>query len=225
VAAPASQLPPADALLLRAAVTTCFDAQRLGALALVSFSERLDAGYAEAVLDWLARPETRELLARATWEPAEPATRVAAVEPDTSGRDALLAHFDRRSGHAARAGREAALVFAAMLRAANPLLPPVQRYSADELDLLSSWLRSRFGSITADASLLRRRYAGISSQEIESTLAFLESPPGVWLQRQLDGALERALVRAARATAARLIGALGRGGRELPLQVARLPEP
>ncbi len=132
-------LPPADALVLRAAVAAYFEPTRLGALALDTFSERLDAGYAPAVLGWLERPQTQDLLTRAT------AGAATSSEPGRAGsrdevraRDALLLRFERRGGHAGRAQRHAALVFRAMLRSANPLLPPLQRYSASEVDRLWS---------------------------------------------------------------------------------------
>jgi len=138
-------------------------------------------------------------------------------------RDILLLRFERQGGLADRAQRHAALVFAAMLRSANPLLPPLQRYSASEVDLLTHALRDRIAAEPLDRAELRRRYAGVPSDELESALAFLDSPAGAWLRRELDTALERALVVAARATAAHLAGALGSGTR-VPLLVADLQD-
>jgi hypothetical protein len=227
VAEPASQLPPADALLLRAAVATCFDPARLTSLAIDTFSAHLDAKYAPAALDWLERPETQSLLQRAagpeTSAQAGP-ERGAGAERDseTVARDALLLRFERQSGHAARAERHAALVFAAMLRAANPLLPPFQRYSDAEVEALGKSLRARLAEGHVDPAELRQRYAGISSESLEDALAFLESPAGTWLRRELDAALERALVGAASATAAHLVGLLGNGEPRIPLEIARL---
>lgn len=224
VAAPARLLPPADGILLRSAVAACFDSRALAARALDTFSARLDAGHAKAALRWLARPETRELLTRVDARASEPGPD-ATLGATSLRREALLLRFERRSGRAARSARHAALVFGAMLRAANPLLPPVQRYSAEELAALQSGLQQRFALAPLDASELRRRYAGIPSRGLEQALAFLESPAGAWLRRELDAALERALVRAARATAAQLVGSLDPGVPPAPLQMARAGQP
>jgi hypothetical protein len=218
---PASVLPPADALVLRAAVAAYFEPTRLGALALETFSERLDADHAPAVLGWLERPQTQDLLTRATGGAvtrSEPG-RADARGDEARARDALLLRFERRGGHAGRAQRHAALVFAAMLRSANPLLPPLQRYSASEVDRLTHALRDRIAAEPLDRLELRRRYARVSTTELEAALAFLESPAGAWLRRELDAALERALVVAARATAAHLAGSLEPAPRN-PLLVA-----
>lgn len=218
---PASLLPRADALVLRAAVAAYFEPSRLGALALDTFSERLDADYAPAALGWLERPQTQDLLTRAT------GGAVTSSEPGRAGmradevraRDELLLRFERRGGHAGRAQRHAALVFAAMLRSANPLLPPLQRYSASEVDQLTHALRDQIEVEPLDRVELRRRYAEISTEELSAALVFLESPAGAWLRRELDAALERALVVAARATAAHLVGSLEPAPR-VPLLVA-----
>jgi len=230
VAEPASQLPPADAFLLRTAVATCFDPQRLDSLAIDTFAAHLDPVYAPAALAWLERPETQSLLQRVAGPeaggrggPASGAT--SDHEVDTVARDALLLRFERESGHSARAERHAGLVFAAMLRAANPLLPPLQRYSDAEMDGLARALRARFASGPIDPVELRQRYAGISSESLEHALAFLESPAGAWLRRELDAALERALVGAASATAADLVGLLGNGPPRAPVEIARLQTP
>src|SRR5262249_49522526 len=130
---------------------------------------------------------------------------------DEIARDALLLRFERVSGHSARAERHAGLVFAAMLRAANPLLPPLQRYSDAEMEEMGRALRARLATGRIDPAELRQRYAGISSESLEDALAFLESPAGSWLRRELDAALERALVGAASATAAHLVGLFGDG--------------
>lgn len=221
---PASLLPPADALVLRAAVAAYFEPTRLGALALDTFSARLDADHARAALGWLERPETQELLRRASAGADAGAGRSAgaAQGDEPHERDALLLRFERRGGLAGRAQRHAALVFAAMLRSANPLLPPVMRYSTSEVDLLTHALRERIEAAPLDRQELRRRYAGVASDELEDALAFLESPAGAWLRGSLDGALERALVAAARATAAHLAGELGSGAPRVPLLVAGL---
>jgi len=222
---PASLMPPGDALVLRDAVAAYFEPSRLRALALETFSERLDAGYAPAALDWLERPQTQDLLRRTTAQaPTSDARRgVSAPDDEMRARDILLLRFERQGGLADRAQRHAALVFAAMLRSANPLLPPLQRYSASEVDLLTHALRDRIAAEPLDRAELRRRYAGVPSDELESALAFLDSPAGAWLRRELDTALERALVVAARATAAHLAGALGSGTR-VPLLVADLQD-
>jgi hypothetical protein len=144
---------------------------------------------------------------------------------DAGARDALLLRFEQRGGHAGRAQRHAALVFAAMLHAANPLLPPLQRYSPAELDALTRALREQVGARPSDPAELRRRYAGVPSAELAAALAFLESPAGDWLRRELDLALERALVAAANATAAHLVGSLEPGAPHVPLLVAQLPQP
>jgi len=230
VAEPASQLPPADALLLRTAVATCFDPERLGALALDTFTAHLDPDYASAALGWLERPETRRLLQRVAVPKARGLGEVApgAVserETDSVARDALLLRFERESGHSARAERHAALVFAAMLRAANPLLPPFQRYSDEEMDWMARTLRTRLAAGRIDPAELRQRYAGIPSESLEGALAFLESPAGTWLRRELDAALEHALVGAASATAAHLVGLFGDGAPRIPVEIARVQTP
>lgn len=224
VEGPASLLPPSDARVLRDAVAAYFEPTRLGALALETFSARLDAAFAPAALGWLARPETQDLLTRAAPGAAERAERddVEAHAGDLRARDELLLRFEERGGRASRAQRRAALVFAAMLRSANPLLPPLQRYSASEVELLTHALRDRFAAEPPDRRELRERYAGVSSQELAAALAFLESPAGAWLRRELDSALERALVAAARATAAHLAATLGSGPPRAPLLVAGL---
>jgi hypothetical protein len=227
VAEPASQLPPADALLLRSAVATCFDPERLAALAIDAFSAHLDADYAPKALAWLERPETQSLLQRVA---GPESSALADADPgatsdrdaDAIARDALLLRFERQSGHAARAERHAALVFAAMLRAANPLLPPFQRYSDAEVDALGRTLRARLAAERVDPAELRQRYVGIRSESLEDALAFLQSPAGTWLRRELDAALERALVGAASATAAHLVGLLGNGEPRIPLEIARV---
>jgi hypothetical protein len=226
VAEPARQLPAADALLLRAAVATCFDPERLDALALDTFSAHLDPQYAPAALGWLERPETQSLLQRVagpeTTGMGSPAPGAAPdPEADAVARDALLLRFERESGHRARAERHAGLVFAAMLRAANPLLPPFQRYSDAEVDSMARTLRARLAAGRIDPAELRQRYAGIPSESLEEALAFLESPAGTWLRRELDAALERALVGAASATAAHLVGLLGDGAPRIPVEIAR----
>jgi len=229
VSEPANQLPPADALLLRATVATCFDPERLDTLALDTFAAHLDPDYAPAVLGWLERPETQSLLQRVVGPETSGLGEAAGAAPDrdtdTVARDALLLRFERESGHSARAERHAALVFAAMLRAANPLLPPFQRYSDAEMDWMARTLRARLATGRIDPADLRQRYAGIPSESLEDALAFLESPAGSWLRRELDAALERALVGAASATAAHLVGLLGEGTPRIPVEIARLQTP
>jgi hypothetical protein len=223
VAAPLRALPPGDALLLRAAIEGCFDPEALASLALAAFSARLDAGHAQAALGWLERPETQQLLARSAEQETPSAGRRGAHA--AARRDALLLRFERHSGRAARSARHAELVFSSLLRAANPLLPPERRFRADEIDALLAAARGRFAPAAPDPAELRRRYAGISSRELESALAFLDSEAGVWLRGELDRALERALARAARTAAARLVGSLGGSEPPAPLLMALALEP
>lgn len=229
LASPMSALPPGDGLLLRSAVESGFDPRSLSARALEVFSARLDAPHARAALAWLARPETQSLLARAAAADAG----VAAAHADTmrsdgegeTRRDALLRHFDREAGRAARAERCAQLVFTALLRAANPWLPAWQRYSQAEIEDLLEGQREIAASTPGDAHGLRHRYAGIPTREIETAVAFLDSPSGAWLRHERDAAVEEALTRAARTTAASLVEAFGSGAPQTPLLVARAPRP
>lgn len=220
-------LPAADRLLLRAAVSAGFDPSAVQRLALDTFSARLDAGHADAALAWLARPETQGLLARAAAGPA-PTRLDPAADPraeDGPSRDALLRRFDRRNGRAARAEQDAVLVLAAMLRVANRLLPETQRYTPQEIQALLASQREQLAAAEPGPSALRERYQGIPTREIEQALAFLESPAGSWLRREVDHALERALVTAAEATAAHLVSTFGSGGAPTPLRMARNTAP
>jgi hypothetical protein len=206
IAAGATSLPEADAALMRGIVAAGFDADRLTRRALASFREQCDSRHAAATLAWLERPETRALLARASELEAAPGARAAAASHE---RDVLLVGFDRRIGRASRSERHAALVLSAMLRAANPMLPSVQRYSEAEIeDLLAAQRRRAVRGAEADPAL-RARYAGIASAELTEAVRFLRGDSGRWLQVELDRALGQALVRAAEATAAELVEAFG----------------
>jgi len=225
--ASARGLPPGDRLLLRAAVSAGFDPHSVRQFALDRFSARLDRAHAEAALAWLSRAETQALLGRATSTPP-PARRDPGAEPaaeERLRRDALLEHFDRHSGRAARAEKDAVLVLAAMLRVANPLLPLPQRYTPDEIERLLAAQRARVASPSPGAAALRERYRGIATAEIEAALTFLESPAGAWLEREVDRALERALVTAAEATVAHLVDSFGAGGAPIPLRMASARRP
>jgi hypothetical protein len=225
--ASAQALPPGDRLLLRAAVSAGFDPEAVRRLALDTLSARLDSGHADAALAWLARPETQALRARAAAGLA-PARLGPGAHPgaeDGLARDALLRRFDRRNGYAARAEEDAVRVLSAMLRVANRLLPEAQRYTPREIATLLASQRGRRAAASPGPSALRERYRGIPTREIETALAFLESPAGSWLRREVDRALEHALVRAAEATAAHLVSSFGSGGAPVRLRMARATAP
>jgi hypothetical protein len=224
--ASARGLPPGDRLLLRAAVSAGFDPKAVRRLALERLSARLDGAHAEAALAWLARPESRALLDRAA--APTPMRLGPSADPEVEEglrRDALLRRFDRQNGRAARAEKDAGLVLAAMLRVANRLLPPPQRYTPHEIETLLAAQRERLTPASPGAAALRERYRGIATREIETALAFFESPAGRWLQREVDRALERALVTAAEATAAHLVSSFGSGRPPVPLRMASAPRP
>jgi hypothetical protein len=225
VDASARSLPAGDRALLRMAVAAGFDPEAVGSLALGSLSERLDAEHAAAALAWLSRPGTQVLLRRSLL-PAPPIAldegRDAEDGPD---RDALLRRFDRRSGRSARTEKDAALVLAAMLRVANRLLPQEQRYSEPEIEALIAAQRASARGGYPERLGLRQRYAGIPTREIEAALAFLDSESGVWLRREVDRALERALLRAAEVTVAHLVTSFGSGGAPTLLRMARAGAP
>jgi hypothetical protein len=106
-----------------------------------------------------------------------------------------------------------------MLQAANPMLPPLQRYTAAEIDDLLDWQQRGRGN-AEPTSALRARYAGIATRELEAALGFLDGAEGAWLRRRLDAAISETLVRAARATAAELIEVFGTGVPAAPLRLA-----
>ena len=230
VAEPARLLPPGDALLLRGAVTACFDPERLAALALDSLLARLDTATRPQRSAGSSARRRRALLTRATAEPRSRAARAdgaraAAPEPP---RDALLLRFERDSAVTrARGAATAALVFAALLRAANPLLPPLQRYSAGRARRAARAARDRFRPARpSDRSELRRRYAGIPSAELELG-ARLPRQPGRGLAAARARPRARARAgRAPRARPRRIWSARSATARRPgPLQVARAQGP
>ena len=208
-------LPRADAALLRAVIATGFDPDTLATRALARFGEHCDGEHARAALAWLERDDVRRLLARV----AGPEGSESGAAPVSPSRDALLRRFDQRLGRGGREERQATLVLRAMLQAANPLLPPPQRYTATEIDDLLAW-QGRSQQSSEPVSALRRRYAGIDSREIEAALRFLESGDGIWLREQIDAALSETLMAAAAATAAELIEVFGTGAPAAPLRMA-----
>jgi hypothetical protein len=209
-------VPKADARLMRAVVATGFDPELLRKHALAIFEENYDSAYAEAALAWLARPETRALLAHASGADLPRGTDAEVVSPE---RDELLRRLDLKLGRQARAERHADLVLEIMLRTANPLLPSVSRYTTAEIDALLAAQHQRAAHSEVETTL-RARYAGVATAEIRETVRFLESDPGLWLLPELDAALTRSLVRAAEATAAELVEVLGSGAPAAPLRTA-----
>jgi hypothetical protein len=217
VASGARALPLGDATLLRAIVTAGFDPELLGARARDAFEAHCHDAPARGALAWLERPETRRLLARASETDRSP--WLGAHQLASRHRDALLRRIDRQLGRAAREERQARVVLRAMLQAANPMLPPLQRYTAAEIDDLLDWQQRGRGN-AEPTSALRARYAGIATRELEAALGFLDGAEGAWLRRRLDAAISETLVRAARATAAELIEVFGTGVPAAPLRLA-----
>jgi hypothetical protein len=205
--------PAADRERLRRIVETGFDPDLLERLTLAAFLARFDLAHARAAAAWLARPEIARL--HAAGRAAAPA-----CEPDARDRDRTRAEAIARISAAtsveSRARRNAPFVLAAMLEAASAALPEARRHAGGGLAQLPR-VRPDPARRHADAC----RYRELSTAELVAAQAFVTGETGRWLYGSTSAAVEEALVRAARATARRIVDAFdGADPRRVPLRVA-----
>jgi len=206
--------PAADRRLLRRIVETGFDPVALERLTLAAFVARFDLAHARAAAQWLARPEIERLHAAGR----APAPDCEPREADLAGaRSRALARTASATSVEARARRHAAFVLGAMLEAANQALPETHRYPGGELAHLLRAHREDPSALRADAC----RYRDFSTDELVAAHAFVTSAAGRWLYGSASAAVEEALVRAARATALRIVDTFGGAHRRgVPVRVA-----
>jgi hypothetical protein len=205
--------PAADRRLLRRILLTGFDPRGLERLTLAAFMQRFDLAQARAAADWLAQPEIERLHAAGR-------TAAPVCEPDASDRTGVraraLARIAAVTSVEARARRHAPFVLGAMLEAASPDLPESSRQAGSDLEHLLRAQRDAAGPTPEDAC----RYRDFSTDELLAAQAFVAGETGRWLYGNASAAVEEALVRAARATARRIVDTFGGGPRRSPVRIA-----
>jgi hypothetical protein len=211
--------PASDRALLQHIVATGFDPALLERLTLAAFVSRFDLAQARAASAWLARPEIERLHAagRAPAPDCEPG------RADPGGaRAQALARIAAATSVEARAQHHAPFVLGAMLEAASRALPEARRDMGGELAQLLRAQRAHPVLGRADSC----RYQAFSTAELVAAQAFVTGEAGRWLYGSASAAVEEALVRAARATARRIVETFGGSDpRPVPLRIAHAASP
>ena len=209
--------PSADRRQLRRIVETGFDPAVLERLTLAAFVARFDLAHARSAARWLARPEIARLHA------AGRAPAPVCDPDDVDRRDpraAALARIAAATSIDTRARQHAPFVLNAMLEAANAALPETRRRMGADLSHLLRAHRADPAPLRADAC----RYREFSTAELVAAQAFVTGDAGRWLYGSASAAVEEALVRAARATARRIVDTFdGADPRRVPVRIAHAP--